>query len=219
MSVFVVASKAPVVAIIGTSETGAGAELSDALADCVPPGPADLFDRMVERSAALIEGRFKCTLADVQLVSGGAAWGDHVAVALFLKGLVAGLTLYLPCEWVTGSNPSHLTKGKSRSWKTNPGLLANERHMSFSDAIGRDTLKEIEAARLKGARIITDYRGFHRRNYAVAQAAARLIAFTWGVGYAPSSRGTLDTWNKARCEKVHVSLAELACEKNKTKKK
>ena len=201
---------APMVAIIGTSTSGNEwmlatenlPEESEGVWKC------ELYRLMVEKSAALIEGRFGMKLCSVHLVSGGAAWSDHVAVTLFLEDRVAGLTLYLPCPLMTGEPPSFASNG-SRSWKTNPGWLANDRHQSFSVEIGRHTLREIEAARLKGARIVTDYSGFHARNSAIAKNAERLIAFTWGADVAPAAGGTLDTWKKARCEKVHVSLGEL----------
>lgn len=194
-----------VVAIIGTSTCG-----KEWLAlDDVELWQTELYGRMVEKAAALIEGQFGLPLHKVHLVSGGAAWSDHIAVTLFLAGCVAGLTLYLPCRWEPGDSPKFASNG-SGSWKTNPGGLANTRHGSFSVGIGRDSLKEIEAARLKGAHIITDYHGFHARNSAIAKDAERLIAFTWGADVAPAAGGTLDTWKKARCEKVHVPLGELA---------
>jgi hypothetical protein len=64
-------------------------------------------------------------------------------------------------------------------------------------------------AKEKGAIIEDHYRSFHARNTFVAKNADFLIAMTWGQGDTPISRGTLDTWKKARCPKIHLSLRRM----------
>src|SRR5690606_1280513 len=75
------------IAIIGTAGRGD---------DAAKLGPA-LFAAMVRDAAERV-----AAFPDPRLVSGGAAWADHVAVKLFLEGKVAGLTLHLPAEFRNG---------------------------------------------------------------------------------------------------------------------
>lgn len=182
------------VAIIGTSGRN-----DDALSMT-----QELFASMQQKAVYIMENDFGLDLKNVALVSGGAAWADHVAVELYINNTVSELRLHLPCEW-TGSR--HLET--SGSWKVNPGRLANQCHVAFSKVLGVDTLHEIEKARWFGAYVNTGYSGFHDRNKAVANVDY-LIAFTWGTGTAPETGGTLDTWKKAKNTiKVHVPLSTL----------
>ena len=36
-----------------------------------------------------------------------------------------------------------------------------------------------------------------------------LIAFTWNKGNVPKDGGTLNTWNKCKNNKIHISLLTL----------
>lgn len=156
----------------------------------------DLFTKMVA------VGKY-AVAHGTELVSGGAAWADHVAVTLFLQDVVPKLTLYLPCAWAG----EHFHDTGVRDWRTNPGGLANYYHKRFSEVMGYDTLAQIAAAITKGATVVVG-NGFHNRNSQIAQCDA-MLAFTWARG-APEDGGTLDTWRKCTAEqKVHVSLADL----------
>jgi len=54
----------------------------------------------------------------------------------------------------------------------------------------------------------TESHGFHNRNSQVAKSDY-VIAFTWGKE-EPEDGGTLDTWNKSKGKKIHISLQELS---------
>ena len=74
------------IAVIGSAGRG-----DDARKFC--PG---LFEEMVKRVSRTIKqlsGTIKPLRQKIRLVSGGAAWADHVAVALFLEGAVDELHL------------------------------------------------------------------------------------------------------------------------------
>lgn len=146
--------------------------------------------------------------APVELVSGGAAWSDHLAVQLFLEGRVAGLKLFLPCDWAGNG----FVDTGSADWRTNPGKTSNYYHRQFSRVCGFDSLREIEQARQAGAILDSTKKGFHQRNTDVARSARVLIAFTWSETDQPADGGTLDTWQKClpTVRKIHVSLAPLA---------
>jgi hypothetical protein len=51
--------------------------------------------------------------------------------------------------------------------------------------------------------------GFHAQNSHIAHQADYPLAFTWSETASPADGGTLDTWNKCRGTKVHVSLHSL----------
>lgn len=168
---------------------------------------ADLYEKMIARAGEAIRQMTAASPRPVRLVSGGAAWSDHVAVRLYLSDEVAyeALTLHLPCPLLSGA---FLDKGGAADWKSNPGRSSNRYHTEFSAAVGRSSLAEIRAAVAKGATLKV-HDGFFKRNSAVAAESDALIAFSWSRGDRPDDGGTKDTWDKAKCKKVHISLHEL----------
>ena len=100
---------------------------------------ATLFDRMVTAVHETIcaTGR---SPASVQLVSGGAAWADHVAVCLFSpeRGYGYGsLRLCLPAPW--DAEKSRFVDTAPAS-KGAPGARSNQLHAIFSRRLQRDSL-------------------------------------------------------------------------------
>ena len=70
-----------------------------------------------------------------------------------------------------------------------------------------NNFKELTEAKQRGAEIIIEDAGFFARNTLVANNSDYLIAFTFGRGSIPSSRGTLDTWKKFNgVKKIHITL-------------
>lgn len=137
------------------------------------------------------------------LVSGGAAWADHVAVWAFSNGLCADLTLHLPAPF------SSVFGGGSGT----SGGASNHYHWQFSHAIGRDTLMDIQEAIECGAEFSTQpvskgYGAMFARNRLVAEECTHVLAFTFGAGDKPADGGTKDTWDMAGPHKKrkHVSL-------------
>ena len=178
-----------------------------------PPPSLNLFNLMKDRALHIISKDFSLDISDVHLISGGAAFGDHVSVSLFKSSehMFSGITLFLPCAWST-STSSHCDSGH-RDWKQNPGRSANRYHRAFLKHTGINSLHEINS--LVGqisAEIDTSGKGFHDRNSKIANAADMLIAFTWSKSSEPPKGGTRDTWDKARLRGVkcvHVSLNDL----------
>lgn len=172
----------------------------------------NIFQRMCYLADLTIRKKFKFDCksrkGNVILVSGGAAWADHVAVELFLNRGYSNLILYTPCHFSDGRHDE--TKG---GWnRQSAAKIANERHAAFSAAIGRDTLGDIELARQKGARIMDSSDGFYARNKAIALSHF-MIALTWSLSGAPETPGTLYTWSKAApyTKKQHISLGLDVC--------
>lgn len=139
----------------------------------------------------------------LDLVSGGAAWADHVAVALFLQGAARSLTLHLPA-------PIH--EGGFDGPPNSAGSAANFYHEKFSRTIGEDTIGQIRRAFAFGATasmepVAPGYAAMFNRNKKVAQCDG-MLAYTFGRGVAPDDGGTKNTWDQCRGLRVHVPLPE-----------
>lgn len=183
-----------------------------------------LFDAMVERAVFLLGlggtvGRANldapAALAPngepIVLVSGGAAFADHVAVELHKRyPKRTTLELWLPCPW-DPQNRQFLDTGVF-DWRTNPGGTAVALHRQFSRVCGFDSLEELHQliGPPSSSRVSVHVgRGFHDRNLYVADSDA-LVAFTFGEGDAPKDGGTAHTWRASRASvKIHVPLATL----------
>lgn len=144
---------------------------------------------------------------DDVLVSGGAAWADHLAVHAYLNGWCERLELYLPAPMVAGRYVG--------AFKT-AGSTAAYYHDRFSAAIGEDSQAQIACAIEHGAVAEFEPVSFGAgamfvRNAKIARVATALIAYTFGDGDEPLPGGTLDTWNKSGAqEKQHVRLKTLS---------
>ena len=147
-------------------------------------------------------------IPNATLISGGAAWSDHLAVFAYLQNYVSALELHLPCVYQLNNNCFH--DNGSTDWRVNPGKLANEYHKVFSRVIygnEYETLNQIGSAISKGAKAIY-YHGFHARNLMIAQASQLLIAFTLEQG-EPTKGGTAHTWKNCHNKKLFISISKL----------
>ena len=179
------------IAVIGTAGRDKG-----------KPYSRSLWERMLEDAS----GRFT---SDVELVSGGAAWADHIAVALFLANPVRfRLRLYLPtvfaphtCRFVGPANSS--------------ASAANYYHEQFTKIAGVDGRQDIaEAISMPGVTYECEpssagYGGMFARNKKVAQSVIGCLAYTWGEGKEPLDGGTKNTWDQVVGRKVHVPLSRF----------
>jgi hypothetical protein len=139
-----------------------------------------------------------------RLVSGGAAWADHLAVDLYLHSQVPALTLHLPAPFKNGQ--FHDTG--VFDWKTNPGGTVNHYHRLFSARLEKDTFAEIGQAIAKGATVVITP-GLFERNALVAKADA-VIALTFGRGKELKDGGTAHTAEAYLRNCGRVSKAPLA---------
>ena len=141
------------------------------------------------------------------LISGGAAWADHVAVQLFLDGKVGGLVLHLPAELIVG--PDGKLTFRNGGFGT-AGSTANYYHSLFDKALKVESgfsLKQIQEAIDRGA-VVTfgdgtqGNEGMKARNSLVARDARDfLVAMTFDPNMktqTPRDGGTADTWRKHR---------------------
>jgi hypothetical protein len=139
------------------------------------------------------------------LISGGAAWSDHVAVQLFLDGKVGGLVLHLPAEIIAGPNGKLTFKNAGFG---SSGNTANYYHTLFNKALKVESdasLKQIQEAIDRGATVTygdgtKGNEGMKERNSLVARDSRDfLIAMTFDPDterQMPRDGGTADTWRK-----------------------
>lgn len=149
----------------------------------------------------------------INLVSGGAAWADHVAITVWLEMQssnhpnIGELTLHLPAMWDT----------ENHCYVDTPcGGTSNHYHRKFSKVMYRDMLADIgHVLNRPGCRYTMQVGAvgmgpFFARNSEIARDSDFLLAFTWGQSEdRPADGGTLDTWNKCRGIKSHVPLHTL----------
>lgn len=146
---------------------------------------------------------------DDVLVSGGAAWADHLAVDAFLRSRCAGLELYLPAPMTAFSLWPRFMGPRGSS-----GAAANFYHKKFSVACGMESLEQIARAAQRGAVVSFEpvksgYVGMFQRNTKVAGRCQHCIAYTFGDRDQPDDGGTLDTWKQVSGTREHVDLNTL----------
>jgi len=174
----------------------------------------DLYQQMEDIVFDLIQGIRKDR--EVILISGGAAWSDHLAVSLYLKGVFPNLILHLPCEWKDGS---FFDNGKSK----NVGSISNFYHKKFSEKLKIfNSLSEIDTAIKSKNCTTTVSKGFHARNELMAKSEV-LIALTFGNKQIVNDGGTSHTCkeyikncvDKREDKSYHIDLNEtpLKCYK------
>jgi hypothetical protein len=154
---------------------------------------------------------WECMLSDIRqrvspddiLVSGGAAWADHLAVVMYLENNVAGLRLHLPAPW---------NNKKFDGYYGTSGGAANYYHKKFSSIVEINSLEQIQEAINKGAEITIEpmangYGAMFARNKKVADESTSMLAYTFGEGNVPDDGGTKVTWNMSKItDKTHVPL-------------
>jgi hypothetical protein len=142
------------------------------------------------------------------LVSGGAAWADHVAIWAYGTGLVKSLILHLPAPFVNGK-----FEGPSMS----AGQTCNYYHGLFSEVMGFKSLDHIKQAFMYRSSVaITEepassgYGAFAARNRKVGNTCTHMVAFTFAEGDVPADGGTKMTWDMAADKlRIHVPLGAV----------
>ena len=142
------------------------------------------------------------------LISGGAAFSDHVAVLVSWQ-LKLHLTLALPCAYDM-VNGVYVDTGV-RDFRTNPGGTANYYHRLMSQVTsGKYEVGQIKRLVEHGLATLEVYNGFFARNTVVAAKSNILVAFTFSSDAnpnEPADGGTKDTWDKCSGTKIHFRLA------------
>jgi hypothetical protein len=185
------------------------------------------YDRMVNAAISLID-HLKCDRKTLKMVSGGAAWADHIVVSLALKGVVdpKNVTIFMPANLSTNGYSG------SGDLASRTASTANYYHRLFSNCVKIDSINELIAIGKQGAVLVPGNGSFHARNTSVAKFVSPdgiLFALTsgdpnhpqepWSMrSFDPSTSaadgglkdgGTADTWNKSTCLKWHCKIGRM----------
>lgn len=156
-----------------------------------------LFQKMVKKAIDIIQNKWKLDPKNIVLISGGAAWSDHIAIHMYLYYNYPNLRLHLPCLW----------DSNNICYNEKQGRTANQYHQYFSKSMGVNTLEEIELAKKQGAEFRV-HNGFFSRNTYVAQSKY-MIAFSWANTIHEIKGGTKNTWDKCRGKRIHINPLDL----------
>jgi len=186
----------------------------------------DHYRKMVDAVHALVDRKLRLKFENLELVSGGAAWSDHLVVTLVVNKVVkpSQVHLYLPAvltaDGFTGDG----------EWAARIAGVANHYHSKFSEQLKDNSIAQLNQVIADGAHCEVITSGFKTRNSKVAKFAGEsnghLLAFTFGseMSYQPEwtlrtfspdtkaddaglkDGGTADTWTKAKCTKHHCRL-------------
>jgi len=166
-------------------------------------GTKELYEQMIVAATIYL----KSLPSPLIVVSGGAAFADHVAVHVYLNQStynlnITELHLNLPCPFDMEKRRFHDTGVPD--WRMNPGKVANYYHDKFNQITSGNSYDEIYEAIQRGAHIHI-HSGFHDRNQYVAKSEY-VLAFTFGKN-EPEDGGTKHTWDLCKGKKYHISLA------------
>jgi hypothetical protein len=166
-------------------------------------------DKLIPMSKELWRWMIRDVSSDVReddtVISGGAAWADHLAVELFLTGKCKDIILHLPAPFCLQ------TKRFSDAAYNKTSRACNFYHEKFSQIIGYDSLRQI-AEVIDSKQFVTyepksnGYSGMFGRNDKVAAGCDFMLAYTFGRGDIPKDGGTKYTWDKCKVRKQHIAL-------------
>jgi hypothetical protein len=163
----------------------------------------ELYLKMISASIIYLKS---LSLDSIILVSGGAAFSDHIAVHLYLYKdkydlNIISLRLDLPCKF--DMDLLKFEDNGNSDWKNNPGKVANYYHDKFNIVTNNNSYDELyKVINLKAEIYI--HKGFFSRNQYVAKSDY-MLAFTFGKDY-PEDGGTKHTWDLCKGKKFHLSL-------------
>lgn len=167
---------------------------------------ARVYTRMVNFAYSIVDSAYKTRKINdgITLVSGGAAWADHIAISVKKKNPLYKLELHLPC---------HISEGKFTGDAS--ARTANFYHSIFSLSLtGKEknewaTRQSIQAAVLDpSCTVIQHNKGFFHRNLYVGATLDLLLAFTFNNSKVPKDGGTKHTWDHSPCkDKRHYDIA------------
>ena len=167
----------------------------------------DTYQMMLEKAVMTIQDLNHRHYHVDELVSGGAAWSDHIAVSLFRRKIVKKLTLCLPSPW--NSSAVQFVDSVLLPDHGCDANTANYYHRQFSKVVGFDSLAQLDQAIASPGCTTIVGNGFKARNSEIAKRADAILAMTFGSGHTVKPRsGTADTMRKWR--KLHTDEPDLS---------
>lgn len=144
-----------------------------------------------------------------ELISGGAAWSDHIAVLLFIEDPERySLELELPAALEPNSEGGlkYHDKG-TRDFKDNPGAVSNHYHHQFNATLAKSRLGSsfVDFFLVSSHPKVTINvgTGFLERNLVVAAKAHHCLAMTFGDDRQLKEGGTMHTMKAFLSKRDH----------------
>lgn len=156
-----------------------------------------------------------------ELISGGAAWADHIAVLLFLENPEHySIELELPAAFEPDGVGGYRYHDKgTHDFKDNPGAVSNHYHKLFTKAVAKVRPRfssflhfaDVEAVHVGlAAEVRTNVgTGFLERNLVVAAKAHHCLAMTFGNGRQLKDGGTAHTMSNFLAKRNHGDAYHL----------
>lgn len=162
-----------------------------------------------------------------ELISGGAAFSDHIAVLLFLEDpLRYSIELELPALLIPDSTGAYRYHDKgSGDWKGNPGAVSNHYHKLFKKTMSKTrpawspfldfgalmavSEHDVSAQAPTAGVTINVGTGFLERNLVVAAKAHHCLAMTFGDGARLKDGGTAHTMSHFLAKRDHGDAYHL----------
>lgn len=159
----------------------------------------ELYEKMYTRLLIHIQS-LEVKPEELLLISGGAAYSDHLAVRFFNEfyDLKVKLLLHMPARFDKVNNKFVDNKDAD---------IANHYHKLFSEKCNLNSLEEISLA-YKNGMVDRIHDGFFARNRLVA-LGQNMIAFTFSSTGEPADGGTANTWKQCKGNKLHIDLGSL----------
>jgi hypothetical protein len=176
--------------------------------NCLDRLNADVYDKMALDFENILRNIREVENKSIELVSGGAAWVDHLAVRIYLEDIVSveSIHLYLPCKFylLNSCFDCYSQEGKT----------LNFYHGKFSSIIIEEDL-DFFYSRKQLSMVIdnesnyTVISGFKNRNIEVGKVDL-LVAYTFGKNVPLSGSGTWHCWkNSIAKKKIHRCISLL----------
>lgn len=193
-------------AIIGTA--GRGPDGKQLASD-----PERYLTRMLDAARKVSE-----LTGATELISGGAAWADHVAVLLFLEDpLHYSIELEIPAALVSdGKEGCQYDDKGTGDFKNNPGGVSNHYHRLFKRAFAKTRAEwspfiDFDSLHVNALNYgVPDEKitinvgtGFLERNLVVAAKAHHCLAMTFGEGPRLKDGGTAHTMSNFLAKRDH----------------
>lgn len=171
----------------------------------------DLYLDTMKRAALKVADLTNSTT----LLSGGAAWSDHIAILLFLDNPSRfRLQLELPAPLVTDGDGKSFDDNGTGNFKNNPGAVSNHYHRLFKKALIKLQPNWSPFIDFKRIYDYAEYSsrvtyGFLNRNLIVAREANHCIAMTFGNGAQLKDGGTAHTMSHFLARENHGKAYHL----------
>lgn len=156
-----------------------------------------------------------------ELISGGAAWADHIAVLLFLEDPEHySLELELPAKLIQADAGVRVFDDKgTHDFKSNPGAVSNHYHKAFTKAVAKvrpgfssfahfGDIEDVHVGLAAEVRLNIGT-GFLERNLVVAAKAHHCLAMTFGNGKQLKDGGTAHTMSNFLAKRGHGAAYHL----------